>query len=151
MQHERCIFQSWSNDILMQQHFNVLQALRSMHFLNWTKILKPPVLPKLPFCSLYMTGAVYCIIQLTFCCSPPSGPGNGGDLGSQAPLTLCNLRTHPCAGSSEVERSGISLAGLLHITMKETSYKVKVIFLPLPNRFLIQSVFWTSSPSSFSL
>lgn len=55
-------------------------------------------------------------MQLPFPCSSPSWPGNEGELGSQAPLTLCNLRIDPCVCPSEVERSGISLAGLLHIT-----------------------------------
>lgn len=87
-----------------------------MHCFKCDKNKVLPVVPKLHPRSLYLTVTVHCFIQLPFPCSSPSGPGNGGEVGSQEPLTLRNLRADPCAGSSEVERSGISLAGLLHIT-----------------------------------
>lgn len=75
------------------------------------------------------TAAIHCFIKLPLPHSSPSESGNGS-VRIQAPCTLCNLRVDPCVGSSEVDRSGISLAGFPHITQSKLySFLCQTAFL----------------------
>lgn len=89
------------------------------------------VLSKLHLQRLYVTAAaIYYIIKLPLPHSSPSESGNGREVRSQAPCTLCNLRVDPCVGSSEVDRRGISLAGFPHITQSTLySFLCQTVFL----------------------
>lgn len=57
-----------------------------------------------------------------------SRAGNAHKLATQAPLTCCNLRRDPCVGSSEPERTGISLARIPHVCQSYISSLVNLFF-----------------------